>query len=51
MNEDLKRFSEIVGFIYEAGLDSDKWPYVLQGLCEEVGADKAQMVYLDLLRR
>ena len=47
MNKDLKRFSEIVGFIYEAGLDSDKWPFVLQALCKEVGADKAQMLYLD----
>ncbi len=47
MDVGLDRFSETVGYIYEAGLDSDKWPIALQALCNELDADKAQMLYLD----
>ena len=47
MDSELNDFSETVGLIYEAGLDPDRWPVALQALCEEVNADKAQMLYLD----
>ncbi len=47
MENDLNRFSETVGFIYEAGLDSNNWPYALDALCQELDAEKAQMLYLD----
>ncbi len=47
MNKELENFSETMGLIYQAGLDSDKWPLVLQAICEEVDADKAQILYLD----
>lgn len=47
MNSVLDRFSDTVGLIYEAGLDPDKWPIALEALCQELDADKAQMLYLD----
>lgn len=47
VDTELNRFSQTVGHIYQAGLDSDKWPLALKALCEELGADKAQMLYLD----
>ncbi len=47
MNSVLDRFSDTVSLIYEAGLDPDKWPTALEALCEELNADKAQMLYLD----
>ncbi len=43
----LNKFSESIGHIYEAGLDADKWPFALKALSEELGADKAQMIYLN----
>lgn len=47
MDENIGCNPENVGYIYEAGLDSDKWPIALQGICSELDADKAQMLYLD----
>jgi DNA-binding CsgD family transcriptional regulator/PAS domain-containing protein len=47
MDMQLEQFSTTVGHIYEAGLDPDKWPVALESLCTEMGADKAQMIYLD----
>lgn len=47
MNNELENFSNTIGLIYEAGLDSDKWPFVLQALCDELDADKAQILYLE----
>jgi DNA-binding CsgD family transcriptional regulator len=43
----LDTFSDTVGLIYEAGLDPDRWPVALEVLCNELRADKAQILYLD----
>lgn len=43
----LEKFSKTLGHIYEAGLDADKWPVALLALSEDIGADKAQMIYID----
>ena len=47
MTDALAHFSKTVGTIYEAGLDPDRWPFALRALCEELHADKAQLLYLD----
>ncbi len=47
MTTSIDKFSAVVGKIYEAGLDPDLWPLALESMCGELGADKAQMLYVD----
>ncbi len=42
-----KLFSDTIGLIYEAGLNPDHWPRVLESLCQQFGASKAQMLYIN----
>lgn len=44
--ESLSNFSENIGLFYESALCPDNWPYALEALCEEFGANKAQMLYM-----
>jgi len=47
MTTDIKQFSENIERLYEASLNPDRWPYALEALCEELNADKVQMLYID----
>ena len=42
----LDELSDNLGLLYEASLHPERWPYVLEALCEEFGANKAQLLYI-----
>ncbi|MGH1439077.1 MAG: helix-turn-helix transcriptional regulator [Cellvibrionaceae bacterium] len=47
MTTDITRFSHNIELLYEASLNPDRWPYALEALCEDLNAEKVQMLYID----
>ncbi len=51
MTEDAEELSELIGDIYDASLDQNLWPTVLQRFCEFVGGKTSGVMSHDILQR